>query len=1145
MGNTTKEIIAEEIGKALAPLDRNFASIDTFEVFMFSLGWNISVVPIPIQNLSSAILSLKNNLDIVLAGNSDLSQYEDLFTSIRALFSTIDDLSNADFSAFPNLLTDNFTGIFPVQLIEFLIIEYLINYQPPFGHFAKLFGLIEIDFEDPSGNRPAYVKKTIRWDHIPKLITDPTQVFEETYGWGTNNFNSEHFIINLQEFLIVVGFISFAQRLPLAQALALEDGVITGKNELRFQLNIPIFNRTLGSLQTNAGLILFPLKGDSARLPGISILPYLEGNFSQEIEVSPNLFFRIITHLDLQGGIGLVLRPSEPIKAFIGLADPSNGSFASGELAMRLLNKDKEGNTLLLIGSEGASRFEYQSLSLEGGLKIDSVGSKELFIEFQLVEGKLVLDPGEGDGFLQKVLPENGVEIVVDITIGISSINGLYFKGSAGLEILIPVHKDIFGIINIESVPIGIKATNEGLKVFVALNGGLTLGPFKALVEGIGVNAQFEFPGNGGNLGPINAHIGFKPPKGLGLFLETTAVKGGGYLFFDHDNHKYAGVAELSIKDKIALKAIGLISTRMPDGSKGFSMLLIITAEFTPINIGFGFTLNGVGGLVGIHRTMLLDVLRTGVKTGAIANILFPVDPVKNAPALIASIGSVFPVAQGRFAFGIMGKFGWGTPTLITIDLGLIIEVPNPVRFAILGVLRVALPSEDTKTIRINVNFLGTIEFEKKQIAFDASIFDSQLGEVTLTGDMALRIGWGNNKNFLLSVGGFHPSFQAPPALLYLSRITVNFLSQKKLSLVLTTYMAVTSNTAQFGAKIALDGEVTSKLTFKGHVSLDALFQFKPFHMDVLFEAYLALLWKGKEKMSISVSASLTGPSNWVMNGEAEAKILGIKFKVAVAAEWGRKEVDSLPGIYIAPMLLAALGDIRNWEANLPASKPPLVKLRKYTSLNPVVHPHGLLKISQKQVPLNVVVQKFGSQPANDAGTFVINTVTIGSSSSNSIVYAKEDFAPAQFREMSDTAKLSSPSFTQFDSGAVVGDSILKGVHLVTREIAYEVSILGGTAPNTSHAERPEVLEAAARASAAARTPLASVRVTKSALAPLEMTVLEEKYGVVDSFDLRMHTGTVLYPTMVQALDKYAALVGINPLIKNELRVIPEFEITP
>jgi len=242
---------------------------------------------------------------------------------------------------------------------------------------------------------------------------------------------------------------------------------------------------------------------------------------------------------------------------------------------------------------------------------------------------------------------------------------------------------------------------------------------------------------------------------------------------------------------------------------------------------------------------------------------------------------------------------------------------------------------------------------------------------------------------------------------------------------------------------------------------------------------------------------------------------------------------------------LAALGDIRNWEANLPANKPPLVKLRKYTSLNPVVHPHGLLKISQKQVPLNVVVQKFGSQPANDAGTFVINTVTIGSSSSNSIVYAKEDFAPAQFREMSDTAKLSSPSFTQFDSGAVVGDSILKGVHLVTREIAYEVSILGGTAPNTSHAERPEVLEAAARASAAARTPLASVRVTKSALAPLEMTVLEEKYGVVDSFDLRMHTGTVLYPTMVQALDKYAALVGINPLIKNELRVIPEFEITP
>ena len=37
---------------------------------------------------------------------------------------------------------------------------------------------------------------------------------------------------------------------------------------------------------------------------------------------------------------------------------------------------------------------------------------------------------------------------------------------------------------------------------------------------------------------------------------------------------------ELDIAEFLSVKAIGLITTRMPDGSKGFSLLIIITAEF-------------------------------------------------------------------------------------------------------------------------------------------------------------------------------------------------------------------------------------------------------------------------------------------------------------------------------------------------------------------------------------------------------------------------------------------------------------------------------------------------------------------------------------------------------------------------------------
>ena len=35
--------------------------------------------------------------------------------------------------------------------------------------------------------------------------------------------------------------------------------------------------------------------------------------------------------------------------------------------------------------------------------------------------------------------------------------------------------------------------------------------------------------------------------------------------------------------------------------------------------------------------------------------------------------------------FGPMLEIGWGTPTLITLEIGVILEVPDPVRIALLG----------------------------------------------------------------------------------------------------------------------------------------------------------------------------------------------------------------------------------------------------------------------------------------------------------------------------------------------------------------------------------------------------------------------------------------------------------------------------
>ena len=69
---------------------------------------------------------------------------------------------------------------------------------------------------------------------------------------------------------------------------------------------------------------------------------------------------------------------------------------------------------------------------------------------------------------------------------------------------------------------------------------------------------------------PASAQIdvGFKPPNGVGLSIDAGVVKGGGYLYIDSDKGEYAGALELVFAGFLAVKAIGIITTTMPDGAR-------------------------------------------------------------------------------------------------------------------------------------------------------------------------------------------------------------------------------------------------------------------------------------------------------------------------------------------------------------------------------------------------------------------------------------------------------------------------------------------------------------------------------------------------------------------------------------------------
>jgi hypothetical protein len=415
---------------------------------------------------------------------------------------------------------------------------------------------------------------------------------------------------------------------------------------------------------------------------------FLQPDFEAENRYSVTL---ALSPRDL-GNLGLVVMPFGKIQPYWNVSvdlTATAAGFAIGPQGLKMLGaSDKTGVSIspsvklpgVLIGGVKGSHLEIGQFRISGDVNLNT-SNLEYGLLLDMGSSTLVISADDSDGFLQEILPAEGVRVDFDLAIGWSNKKGLYFRGSAGLDAELPINRSLLGFLTLNSVHLSIKTDGPDIQSFVAASVSVKLGPVVASVEGIGLKANFSFPDAGGNLGLLDLSLGFKPPTGLGLAIDAPGVVGGGFLHFDPQKGEYSGIVELQIGEKIAVKAIGLLTTRMPDGSKGYSLLIIITAEgFGPIPLPLGFRLTGIGGLLALNRTFAEDALRSGLKNHALDSVMFPKDPIRNAPQILSNLNKVFPTATGHYLFGPMVQIEWGTPTLVTAQVAVVLEFGTRLR---------------------------------------------------------------------------------------------------------------------------------------------------------------------------------------------------------------------------------------------------------------------------------------------------------------------------------------------------------------------------------------------------------------------------------------------------------------------------------
>ncbi len=689
-----------------------------------------------------------------------------------------------------------------------------------------------------------------------------------------------------------------------------------------------------------------------------------------------------------------------------------------------------------ILGGANSSRVEVGAFRFATDL-FYGPDRKAIEVTADASSAALVIVPGDGDGFLQNVLPKEGMRLDVDLGLLLSSDKGFTFRGSGGLDADLPVTLSLGEIAQVNAVHLGLKTANGALRGTMTCDVQVRLGPIDVSVERLGLAASYALSGDDTAPNLSDFDFSFNPPSGAGLVVDAAGVSGGGFLGHDEAKHEYSGVLQLEFTD-LALQAFGLITTQVANGH-GYSLLALLDADFPPVQLGWGFTLDGVGGLLAVHRTASVDALRAALKADQLSTILFPKNAITNAPQILAQLDTFFPTAPGRFLFGPMALIGWGTPTMLTAALAVILELPEPVRIILLARLAARLPSESETLVRINMDALGVLDLSQNNLTLDATLFDSRLLSFPLSGDMALRATWAGQREFLLAIGGFHPRFTPPAGFPSLRRMTIDMPSGIVSTLHLETYFAITSNTLQFGADLHVVVSV-SIFAIDGHLGFDALFHRDPFHFDADISGSVGLRAAGDDLLSVRLDARLSGPAPWHISGSFKVHVIFDVHK-SFHHGWGEDApAQQIAAVDVGQLLATTFADRHSWGAQLADGTPALVSTRRIE--NPTVmvaHPLARLEVHERIVPLGLDITRFGSAALAGANHFAITDFRIGGSAvpRESV---QDDFAPAEFFDLSDDEKLARPSFERHDAGVRLGGGpdMVKCGSPVPKNITYK-----------------------------------------------------------------------------------------------------------
>ena len=1051
-------LVRDVVVRFFDPLAKATTSPEEARRLLVQLGYDPPAEVTAFQDLSAAVSAV----DALITAIEELPEDPDEEAIATAALQSLPAVAAivVGLERFTTSIQDNFAGSpFLTQtdivaeiarkLLDHLVVRALEDYYKTLGASLELVGLIEIEDMEVAASpfETAYRKRTVHWDRLPELFSDPI-------GLVLDNLTSADEVY-VYRILYLLGELAVSLGLPAGfrspdePALRLfNDGADLFARDDADQLttlHLPLIEDPLADL----ALQLYPVRdAGTGKYTGIAAAV----SFGSTIDIPLGDRFHLLVKLSaiVADGLGMKLSRAGGFTFSSSLFSGTPANLAdSVQLGARvgLESVAASERKLVSLGTPGGMQFEIGSGSLALGIeKLDRV---RFFVETELKQGKLVLKSSDADGFLAKLLPADGITTEFNLGLGIANDAGLYFIGSSGLEIRLPLHLAL-GPVEIQYLTLGATFKAGEIPVTAATGISAKLGPLGAAVEDVGVKATFVVKGDrSGNLGPVDVAFGFKPPNGVGLSIDAGVVKGGGFLFFDSDRGEYAGALELTIADFLSLKAIGLDHHAHAGRQPGL--------------LAAGHHHRGVQPGPAARLRLHADRRRRPARAEphrACCEALALGRPHRRGRTASCSRATWSPTRRGssatcgrssrrsadRFLIGPMAKLGWGTPTLISLSLGVIIEIPGNV--AILGVLKRVAADEDAAVLAAagQLHRRDRVRQEARLVLRRAVRLAAALHHDRGRDG---RAGRGRRRRELRALGR-----RLPPALLAAAaarsrrprRIALDIIDTSVARIRAEGYFAVTTNTVQFGARAelffgfdALRRRGAPRRSTRSSASRRSTSSSRS-PRGASLKAF------GVGVFSIDLAFTLEGPTPWRARGTR----LG---QPAVRQHLGRLRRDVGRGD--ATRRCRRSRSCRSARSELEQGRELararrrrrhnlLVSLRKLDLPGDtlVLHPLGTLEVSQNAMPLGITLDRVGAQQPSDANRFALDVAVGGLTQAARRAPRLRARAVPQPDDAQKLVRAGVPGRRSSGIELGVGGAELRTGHAVKRSLRYEVTTI-------------------------------------------------------------------------------------------------------